>query len=363
LISHENGFLNFPQYFGKMPLPSLHEASVFAVAIFFAVSGFIIIVTSQDENGTATVGIGKFVVRRLLRIVPFLWLCTISYNLLSWAGTGRLEWAAMMRTLAIWPLGELKPNVAWSLRHEALFYALFALTGLAAAGAKRRRLLLVAWVLSPLPAFAACYDLRMLPLRDGIASFDLFRLAIMGGENGANLQFGAGMAVGLWFLRARAAGRLPEVSPWVMTALFVITSAATIVWPIRPGIVRITVWTMMAALVLAAAVATSPGRRDAFDRCGMVLGNASFSLYLIHNTVMLIVLAVAMAMPVRPLGLIGLSAFLTMAIAISVVVCVAAHYWIEAPLIRAMQSLFSRRNPATNPTPARTGDQSGPRQI
>ena len=156
VISHCNGIIGKPEYYSRMGLPDWHMASLFAVAAFFSISGFIIVVASLDNHGDPRSSQTEFVRRRFVRIVPFLWLCTIGYNLLSWAGTHQLEWGAALRTLVVWPLGELKPNVAWSLRHELLFYAIYAVALL---GARRRPMLLVAWIGASALFYLASYDM------------------------------------------------------------------------------------------------------------------------------------------------------------------------------------------------------------
>ena len=53
VISHCNGILGKPEYYSRMAIPDLHVASVFAVALFFSISGFIIVVASLNGKGTS----------------------------------------------------------------------------------------------------------------------------------------------------------------------------------------------------------------------------------------------------------------------------------------------------------------------
>ena len=339
VISHENDFLNFPQYYGRTPMPSLHEASVFAVAIFFAISGFIIVATAIDARGVPKMDRAVFAERRMVRIVPFLWATTISYNLMSWAGTRQMAWGAMTRTLVLWPWGDLKPNVAWSLRHEALFYTMFAALAL---GARPRWRLLALWLLAPALGFVLVDDLALVPLPVGAWWADLLRLVLMGGDNGANLQFGAGMLVAWAWLRGRTG---PVCPPWLLPLGFMATAAVTVAWPLVPGLLRVAEWTAMAALVLLSAVALKH-RIGWLHRGGLLLGNASFSLYLVHNTVMLLVLAAAKRLHLALPGAAALWGFLGFAVALSVVVSIAVHLAIERPLIRAVQRWLGLRRTA-----------------
>lgn len=342
VISHENGFLGFPEYFGNLVFPSLHEAAVFAVAVFFAISGFIIVVTSLDRDLQPTMSAATFLRRRGVRILPFFWICTLGYNILSWAGTGHFDLAATLRTLVLWPLGELKPNVAWSLRHELLFYALYATAILRW---PRWRGLVACWILAaPLACLFVLYSgLVPAAVRTG-DGFALFKLVLMGGDNGANLQFGAGIALGLCYLSRPGRALFLPRSPWLMVAAMIAASAAIVAWPLAEGPARLAEWTLLASLILWAAVSC---RRDQgwLARGGMGLGNASFSLYLVHNPVMLVLLAATMrlAPPLDAQG--ALAVFLAGAVLVSVGVAVIVHKVVERPVIRLCDRLVRPASP------------------
>lgn len=347
VISHENGFLAFPEYFGAMPLPGLEQAAVFAVAVFFSISGFIIVIATADLDGCGHVTRRRFAMRRFVRILPFLWACTLGYNLLSWAGTGQLDWASALRTLVVWPLGDLKPNVAWSLRHELLFYVLFGLTML---GAARWRWLMAAWLMAPIATYLLTFDLGLVAVRPGEAGYELFKVVLMGGDHGANLQFGIGMLFGYAFLRypERLGGQWAAV--W-MLLLMIMASAVLVIAPQPPGMVRVLVWSFFAAAILWAAVTSRPlqGWLGALAR---QLGDSSFSIYLVHNTVMLILLAVAGKLGIVPHGWWALMAFLVIAVVLSVLVSIGVSLWIERPLIaltRRVMGMGGRARPTGLP--------------
>ena len=353
VISHCNGIIAKPEFYAAFVVPDLHPASVFAVAVFFAISGFIIVVSSLDATAQAgwqpRMNAGEFARRRAIRILPFLWLCTLGYNLLSWAGTGTAEPDAMLRTLAVWPVGELKPNVVWSLRHELLFYGLFAATMM---GARRKAWLLWLWVGASGLFYLLAYDLRPAMALAGGAWFEWLKVA-MGGDHGANLQFAAGMVLGLWYLRRRAhGGMMLRLPPALMLALIALGGwTVQTVIPFRTGVGPALAWTALAAATLAAAVLARPAGGMA-GRIGRVLGDASFAIYLVHNPVMLALLALAKRTAL-PLGTYpALVAFLVASIVMTTLGGIAAHYWVEAPLIRWCNR---RLRPARPTAPARQG--------
>lgn len=335
VISHCNGIIAKPEFYSRMVLPDWHVASLFAVAAFFSISGFIIVIASLDRSGHPRTDRSEFVRRRFIRIVPFLWLCTIGYNLLSWLGTSQVDWPAAARTLVAWPIGELKPNVVWSLRHELLFYLIYALAML---GERRRPWILIAWFAISSAFYAISYDL-------GVASelmdnpwFGVAKV-FMGGDHGANFQFAIGMVLAYLYLLRPDSLPIGKVPPWAMIVLTAVACLIVTAWESRLGLAAIglpvaMLWTALAIPVLASAVCARPASGSA-GKAGLVLGNASFAIYLVHNPVVLILLAVARKARMDFAGTGQLAAFLGFSIAAAVLAGIVAHYTIEAPLIRA----------------------------
>lgn len=339
VISHCNGIIGKPEYYSRMALPDWHMASLFAVAAFFSISGFIIVIASLDPAGQPRTSAAEFLRRRFVRIVPFLWLCTLGYNLLSWAGTHQMDWAAALRTLVVWPVGELKPNVAWSLRHELLFYAIYAVALL---GARRRPMLLIGWFATSAVFYLASYDLGLAAGVTGQTWFEVLKVA-MGGDHGANFQFAVGM--GLAYLYLLRPGSLPvgRVSPLVMLVLTAAACVIVSVWPLEYGLPVSLLWTALAAPILASAVCAAPAT-GAIGKAGLVLGNASFAIYLVHNPIVLVLLAAAKKTQVPLATQAHLMAFLAVSVVLTILGGIIVHYLIEAPLIRACDR--RTRNPA-----------------
>ena len=297
VFMHADGMMRYPRYFGQSPI-ELGSAGLFGVAIFFVISGFIITIVSCDRQGEARVSIGDFAWRRFIRIVPFMWLCTIGYNLLSFAGTHHIEWGDFLRAMTIWPLGELKPNVLWSLRHEFLFYALFAATILASL---RLRAVLVVWFFTPLilPFLGIRFTLPADPADPLWVA--LGKVFLVGAESGANLQFGAGYLLGILWLKNRASQRGPGLSgpglpgpslpgpAWaIAAALSALAICEALALPIGP--VRFLVWTLLAMATVWVSIVTTAHSASRGHRLGLLLGNASFAIYLVHNPALLILM-------------------------------------------------------------------------
>ncbi|MEJ2036633.1 MAG: acyltransferase, partial [Maritimibacter sp.] len=144
VIAHMNGMMGKTRYFGTSPA-DVETLGAFGVTVFFCISGFIIALVSLDHDLRPKISIDKYARRRFERIVPFLWVCVLGYTALH-SLFGPFEPLPMLRALFLWPIGEMRPNVVWSLRHELIFYVLFAATML---GRRKYIWPLVLWCLTP----------------------------------------------------------------------------------------------------------------------------------------------------------------------------------------------------------------------
>jgi len=325
VVSHANTMMGHGEFFGLSPFPIL-DTGAFGVSIFFVISGFIIVFVSLNGQGDARVSTGTFAWRRFVRIVPFMWLCTLGYNLLSYAGTHQVEWGPMLRALVLSPVGELKPNVLWSLRHELIFYALFAVALL---GTRRRIWLLYAWFAAPL-VYAALSQAGLLSaLADRPLAAEFLKVLLMGSEVGANFQFAAGFLLGILYLRSAP---ILRARAWagLLVAAFAVIAADVVVeaTAIPSGLWRAAAWTALAApLVWLALVA--PHEDTILSRAAEALGDASFSIYLVHNPVLLILFRLA-----RPLAAhVPLAGLYFVFVGGAIVAGIIVHRLVERPLL------------------------------
>lgn len=143
----------------KASLPHLLGQIVFdhgnlGVAIFFALSGFVI-AHSSIRHGTADFVCGRFVLRRLVRLCPpyyFSIVVVIAFMLLKAAATRQAialpsGGDVMMHLLFLQEIVKVPPiNVVyWTLCIELQFYLVFALMMLLVARLQRTRLKTYAW--------------------------------------------------------------------------------------------------------------------------------------------------------------------------------------------------------------------------
>ena len=108
------------------------EAVGFAgVDLFFVISGVVMVYSSYNRLGSARETI-PFVKRRVARIYPLYWICTVSVLGIAWltpslASRAKLLLPAVVKSLLLWPQ-EKYPVVAvgWTLSFEMYFYLAFA---------------------------------------------------------------------------------------------------------------------------------------------------------------------------------------------------------------------------------------------
>jgi exopolysaccharide production protein ExoZ len=333
VIWHANWLFSLPPSYGYSPF-LLAETGLFGVAIFFVISGFIITIISL---GSSQVSLGEFVTRRFVRIVPFMWACVIGYNLLSFAGTGKLDVAPALRAMVLWPIGELRPHIVWTLRHELIFYILFALTMLRS---RPLPILLAIWFVCPLIWYGAAQLFRPDLIEPQNAMSDLAATTLYGNVMMPNLQFGAGFVLGLLWLKQHPLVRARNSSAFAVTIGMTVISTAIVGLTLsEDNGWRAVYWTLFASIVVWSGIVSfaKPGRLHSL---GMLLGNASYSIYLTHNAVLLVLIQ-ASAHAHNPLPA---KLFLPLTVILCIGAGIIVHWYVELPLIAYCRRLGRKQS-------------------
>ncbi|GGL77397.1 acyltransferase family protein [Wenxinia marina] len=286
------------------------------VLIFFVISGFVMMHTASDEPA------GRFVARRIARVVPLYWAMTLVYYVVILRrdigqGAALASVDELLLSLffvphyhtgvpdRIWPI--LVPG--WTLNHEMVFYGLFA-AGLALG---RPRLVAGTVILSLCVAGPL--------LRSDVAVLVTWTSPLM-------LLFLAGMGLSRLWDRSGCRG-LQLLLP-VGAGLVVATS-----FGVPGGGSTGPVMAVGAVAVVAGALAFEGEGRVWRSRSAALVGDASYSIYLAHTIVLILVLKVFEILP--PTGWAA-------AMSITCVLCVAGgigcHFRIERPLSRAAGRLI-----------------------
>ncbi|WP_173509304.1 acyltransferase family protein [Sinorhizobium psoraleae] len=233
------------------------------VDIFFVISGFIIAYTADPDRGPL-----HFVWRRIVRIVPLYW--TLTFGLAAIAllmprllNSTVVDAESLLKSLFFIPYeassGDTRPILflGWTLNYEMFFYALYALCIETGFRSSLAPLVLVLTV---------------------VAAGRLFEVDNVVWEFYTNpiiLEFALGIVLCILYRRytdvfAKSARYL------ILTFIAAFTARLAL-----PGMTSIWANAIVAA-VLVAAVLTAPAAKTPLSSLLVLLGDASYSLYLSH---------------------------------------------------------------------------------
>ncbi|MBA1201004.1 acyltransferase [Pseudomonas capeferrum] len=240
-----------------------HRGAV-GVDIFFVISGMVIYLSTRDKPQAPH----RFLLNRVLRIVPAYWFYTALMTLLlltasRWMPHQVFEWQHLFLSLLFIPAENpggygLYPtlNVGWTLNFEMFFYLLFSLVFVVP---QRFHLLLVTGVLL-------------------VASEVLSRFGLISGFYGNDIIYEFLLGIGIGMLHRR--GLIVE-GLWLPMAI--LAAAGLAIYHLDASM-RLLHWGLPSALVVLACVALEPS--FAGNRVLKALGDCSYSVYLIHVLVL-----------------------------------------------------------------------------
>jgi exopolysaccharide production protein ExoZ len=313
---------------------------VFGVDIFFVISGFIMVYTSSDLFGTES-GPKRFAYRRIVRIVPMYWLATtieVALQSRHVFPSFDLILSSLFFIPAINDPGfPLRPilGVGWTLNHEMFFYALFT------CALFLRKSLGIWSLISSLVAIVALGSF-VKPLTDTSEPTTVLTFLC----NPIILLFAAGVTLGVAIkefaghrlFHVPFAGTLSIAPIIISVALFVtvLDRASYMVdidraaWPVGWELVF---WGLCVASVGFASVASSE-RRYASVAWLAKLGDASYSIYLFHFTVIAVVGRLWEAAFGQPTPLV----FIGIAFTAATFVGLMIHLLVEQPLLESFRT-------------------------
>lgn len=305
------------------------------VNLFFVISGFIMMYTTEPLRSAAPAArMGDFAWKRVTRLVPLYWLATLA--MIAIAALEGLHYTHfhILSSFTFLPNVEdandprMPPivGVGWTITYEMMFYALFALCLLLPRkfGPPACMAIIVGMVGCGAVLLGHVHEAE---LRRIIAFYSYKNM----------LFFAVGIAIAIGFRR------LPVVTGPVALggAVILMAAALTTYWELRmPN--GSPVWQIVSfatCTCVCLLVAGNGHRRDIPARRLLLhVGNASFSTYLFHAPIMHFLALEAAPMLRAGHG----SAFVILALLVSLAAGSLIHAGIEKPLTRAIRKISGR---------------------
>ena len=303
----------------------------FGVDVFFVISGFIMMYAHYDDFGKSRSS-SRFLLKRLIRIIPNYWLLTalaatiliVAPQLSHFGREVDVQWVVASFLFVPWTSSSGSPwpvlGLGWTLNFEMYFYLVFAIALLMT----RRTAILAVCIF-----FGLSIALGFFIDRDNafIAQATNWLLA----------EFVLGLFLGMLFLKGREIpdifGALAIILCFTLLFLSLFLKENNAFQPM----LRFVFFGIPAACLVAALTLTPFSKKFVPPRSVMLIGDASYSLYLTHVFTLPAVLLVLGGLPVS----IQLWGTITVLLITSILVCLAFYFLFEKPSQRFLKSWLS----------------------
>ncbi|MDO9353376.1 MAG: acyltransferase [Solirubrobacteraceae bacterium] len=288
------------------------------VDIFFVISGLVIFLATVDKALTPW----QFMLMRLARIAPAYWFYTLLMALLvltvpSMFPEARLVPSHVLLSLLFIPAENpggygVYPllDIGWTLNFEMLFYVLFAFA-LWVRGSYRL------WAVAGLLYLVCCIIGPALNLASGFYSNDIV------------LEFLMGIVIGMLYRRGLCRARAWLPLSGIALALAAIYHGA--------DVPRALEWGLPSAVLVISCVTLEPYFQG--SRVLKMLGDCSYSVYLIHVLVLCAGLWVVKRTGIDPY------AMLPVCIVLTALCAFASYHWLEKSTYRTLKRWFGIEDP------------------
>jgi len=268
VLHHTNiGIFSLEKYFGHRPLGCLVDFAYAGVDFFFVLCGFIMLHVHADEIGQPR-ALGSYLWKRFSRIYLLYWVVLAVVATVFFVaphfGTGvERDPAVILRNIVLFPFPypeyALILGVAWTLVYEILFYLLFGLLIL------NKRLGVSVFVLW------TCFVLAH-------RCFDAYPWNFLFSHH--HIRFLAGMAV--WLILHRWRVPVPRLVAGIGVTFFLAAGLVEdFAGPMSPTSQMIC-FTLGSAVTILGLVEAERSGLMRTPRCLVYLGDASYSIYLVH---------------------------------------------------------------------------------
>jgi len=336
ILDHVTVMSQLTKYFGPAYsiLGNFFSSGFVGVELFFVISGFIIVYVSlKGKTLERKITPSDFFLHRFTRIIPFLWICIIGFAALKVMSRGAFPLWDYVRSVTLFPVGEVEPKTIWTLRHEFLFYAIFCLF-MIKGNLNWKPLLL--WFLAPVIWFT--FNLNLL------VSAGFFHLLLDFIFNRVNILFGLGFLIGILYLKGFINFKVNSRFGFLICILSVVplllVAYETSIGSFKSSyFIQILVAGILSFfMVIIGTSIKIDGELNLFNRLGLLLGNASYSIYLTHSGTVSAVLGIWSKRQINASPV----ALLIVTTIISCIVGIVVHLVVEKPLIKIIRLKFTK---------------------
>jgi peptidoglycan/LPS O-acetylase OafA/YrhL len=316
---HATGIVGLPKYFGQTPLGGAFNFGYAGVDFFFVLSGFIIFYSTAKNHANPAAAL-NYLKHRLIRIYPIyglvaLLLLPMAYLMGHQVGATN----ALLDFLLLPRDGGPFVIVAWTLRHEMLFYLSFLLFFVHVR---------LAW--GYFMAWGCVIVVYAFLHPDNPAPFVSLYF------NDHNLEF----LLGILIAHFAKLNRLPRIRP---TFVFYVGAAVFLSAGFNESIIHAgkapvhhyhLLYGVGAGLMIAGLIRLKADLKNLWVRAGAFFGRASYSIYLIHFAVLSAV--------IKPLSPLGLALWLNWILLILAGVMVGSllYRYVEKPLLASLRNRY-----------------------
>jgi peptidoglycan/LPS O-acetylase OafA/YrhL len=325
LLFHLSIMMGEQRYGGVAAFEAVTRFGNLGVDFFFVLSGFIILHAHKSDIGHPE-RVGEYLTRRLVRVWPIYWIYTAGFVVLVLLGGGNATtlpqtWQGWFTSIFLVRISPEQPplTVAWTLVHEAAFYLVFTI--------------ILAKPRFGLPLFgvwmAICLGRMDFPDVSERTPANTYFAAY-------NLDFAFGMAARLLWSR---------LTPRSSFATFAAGSiGCAIVLAGLYGILPIPAPLFFVGLAFGLMIAGAAGieRHIGFAPpiALKIIGDASYTIYLVHLAIIGAVLKVLTRIDLPP------AATFFVAATVAIMCGAVAYFIIERPVVRAFQRAVGGQNKA-----------------
>lgn len=326
---------------GSVLAPSDRLAALGAIGVdlFFIISGFLMAYTARDLFGVRDSTV--FMARRWIRIAPLFYLVSVVIGLVLWVGQTPVSLTSVLNSLTFIPLLDGEDYswpvhyLGWTLAFEFTFYVIVALAVASGIGASPALLIAVTlllpvagwWLAVEQAALKILFSPMMWEFSMGVAAYALWRSGWLGRVAPYTAIVALLLGAVLMLLVMRPVGSTTVAIGLADNALEGTRLAAA----------RALNWGLPMLLLFLVALGSPLADARRWDgRAMLVLGDASYSIYLTHLGVVRIAEEIVERQPVpADVAVAGV-------VLASAAVGIACFRWIERPMLAAGRALLQR---------------------